>query len=92
MDEELNLQVQLYTVAAREALNLNVEKAYIHFLDEKKQSRVEVLTTKKQLELAMKTVTNAVNGITTRRFNRNPRSIKVCNNCDWMNICPKKQR
>jgi len=35
MDEELNLQVQLYTVAAREALNLNVEKAYIHFLDEK---------------------------------------------------------
>jgi len=37
MDEELNLQAQLYTVAAREALALNVKKAFVHFLDTKKQ-------------------------------------------------------
>lgn len=92
MDEELNLQVQLYTVAAREALKLNVEKAYVHFLDDDKQRRVEILTTPKQLDLAMRTVSDAIQGITTRRFNRNPRNIKVCNDCDWSKICPKKKR
>ena len=92
MQEELHLQVQLYTIASKEALNLNVEKAYIHFLDDKKQKRVEVLTTPKQLELAKQTITNTVNGITARRFNRNPRNIKICENCDWSTICPKKKK
>lgn len=90
MEEELHLQVQLYTVAAREALNLNVEKAYVHFLDEKKQNRVEILTTPKQLDLAMRTISNAIQGITTRQFNRNPKSRKNCDVCDWEKICPKK--
>jgi len=34
--ETLDLQVQLYTIAAREALALNVQKAYVHFLDDHK--------------------------------------------------------
>ena len=42
LTEELHLQVQLYTVAAREALALNVKKAFVHFLDDKKQQRVEI--------------------------------------------------
>ncbi len=92
MNEELMLQVQLYTVAARNALNLNVEKAYVHFLDDEKQARIEVLTTPKQLENAMNTVKDAIKGITTRRFNRNPKSPKICNDCDWGRICPKKKR
>jgi len=92
MNEELMLQVQLYTVAARDALNLNVEKAYVHFLDEKKQARVEILTTPTQLNLAMNTVKDAINGITTRRFGRNPKSSKMCNGCDWGRLCPKKKR
>jgi len=92
MQEELNLQVQLYTIASREALNLNIEKAYIHYLDEKKQKRVEVLTTPKQLELARQTIMDAVNGIMTRSFNRNPGNIKICNDCDWSKICPKMKK
>jgi DNA helicase-2/ATP-dependent DNA helicase PcrA len=90
MDEELTLQVQLYTIAARNALNLNVEKAYVHFLDERKQARVEILTTPKQLDMAMESISDAVRGITNRRFNRNPKSKKLCDQCDWGKICPKK--
>lgn len=92
MNEELYLQVQLYTIAAREALNLNVDKAYVHFLDERKDARVEVLTTPKQLDLAMYTVKDAIHGITTRRFNRNPKSRKMCTDCDWGKLCPTKKR
>jgi len=91
MDEELNLQVQLYTIAAREALNLEVNKAYVHFLDAKKQARIEVLTTPKQLELASKIILNTIKGITTRQFRRNPKNKKVCRGCDWSKFCPQKQ-
>ena len=90
--EALDLQVQLYTLAAREALDLNVQKAYVHFLDDHKQPRLEILTTPKQLDLAMRTLSDAVRGITTRRFQRNPRSIKSCANCDWEKICPQKKK
>jgi len=92
LDEELHLQVQLYTVAAREALNLNVKKAYVHFLDTNKQERVEILTTPKQLEIAMDTVKDAIKGVTSRRFRRNPRNIKACAGCDWRKVCPKKKK
>jgi len=79
-------------VAARNALNLNVEKAYVHYLDDDKQNRVEILTTPTQLELAMKTVKDAIYGITNRRFNHNPKNFKICTSCDWRNICPKKKK
>lgn len=92
LEEALHLQVQLYTVAARNALNLDVQKAYVHFLDEHKQPRLEILTTQKQLDLAMQTISDAIKGITTRRFNRNPRNKKVCETCDWEKICPKKKK
>jgi DNA helicase II / ATP-dependent DNA helicase PcrA len=92
LDEQLSIQVQLYTYAAREALNLDVRKAYVHFLDDNKQQRVEILTTPKQLDLAMQTVSDAISGITSRRFKRNPRNRAVCVGCDWNKICPKKKR
>ena len=91
LDEELHLQVQLYTIAAREALALNVKKAFVHFLDDNKQQRIEILTTDKQLELAMATVKDAIKGVTSRRFRLNPRNVKTCTNCDWQKICPKKK-
>ena len=90
LDEELHLQVQLYTVAARDALSLNVQKAYVHFLDDEKQKRAEILITPKQLNLAMVTIKDSITGITTRRFRRNPRNKKLCEGCDWKKICPKK--
>lgn len=90
VDEELHLQVQLYTIAAREALNLNVKKAYVHFLDEKKQSRLEILTTPNQLNTAMATIKDSIDGILNRRYRRNPKSKRHCNDCDWKKICPQK--
>jgi len=91
MTEELHLQVQIYTIAAREALGFDVEKAYVHFLDAKKQSRVEILTTPKQLDLAMQTISDSIHGITNRRFRRNPKSNTTCESCDWSQICPRKK-
>lgn len=90
LDEELHLQVQLYTVAAHDALNLDVQKAYVHFLDAKKQQRVEILITPHQLNLAMQTTRDAISGIISRHFGRNPRNKKVCDGCDWRKICPQK--
>jgi DNA helicase-2/ATP-dependent DNA helicase PcrA len=93
VEEDSILQAQLYTIAAREALSLNVKKTYIHFLDAgTSPGRVEVLTTPKQLEYALKTIINAVNGITSRDFKRDPKSIKVCNGCDFKSFCPKIKR
>jgi DNA helicase II / ATP-dependent DNA helicase PcrA len=92
LDEELDLQVQLYTIAARDVLSLDVQKAYVHFLDEHKQERVEIPITAQQLDLAMRTVRDAIVGITGRRFRRNPRNKKNCDGCDWSKICPGRQR
>jgi DNA helicase-2/ATP-dependent DNA helicase PcrA len=90
VEEDAILQAQLYTIAAREALDLDVKKAYIHFLDGTKNiERVEVLTTPKQLGYALKTITYSVNGITSRRFKRDAKSIKICNECDFNTFCPK---
>ncbi|MFH1824955.1 MAG: ATP-dependent DNA helicase [Candidatus Firestonebacteria bacterium] len=90
LTEELGLQVQLYTFAGREVLNLDVHKAYVHYLDDDKQQRVEILVTSTQLDLAMNTVKDSVKGITNRRFGRNPKSKHTCITCDWNKICPKK--
>jgi DNA helicase-2/ATP-dependent DNA helicase PcrA len=89
--EQMPLQVQLYTVAAREALSLNVQKAYIHFLDDKKTTRIEIPTTLKQLDLAMKTISHTIKSITSRSFPRDPKNKRVCQDCDWKKICPQKR-
>jgi len=91
-EEESHLQAQLYTIVAKEALGLNVKRAYIHFLDAGKGTeRVEVLTTPKQLEYAKKTILSAVDGIIKRRFYRDAKSRKICAYCDFNTICPGKR-
>lgn len=93
VEEDSILQAQLYTIAAREALELNVKKAYIHFLDSGTNTgRVLVLITPKQLEYALKTITHAVNEITSRRFKRDAKSVRICNQCDFKTFCPKIKR
>lgn len=92
-EEESHLQAQLYTLASKEALDLNVKKAYIHYLDAgTKPERVEVLTTPTQLGYAKKTIIHAVNGITSRRFKRDAKSVKICKQCDFETLCPKIKR
>ena len=88
LEEELVLQVRLYTVAARESLNLDVDKAYVHFLDERKNERVEIRTDKPELASAMQTIRRAVKGVTERHFGRRPKDKKICGGCDWKRLCP----
>ena len=89
--EEMDLQVQLYTYAAREALGLNVEKAYLHFLDDEKAERREILITENQLDMAVRSIKFSIKGVSSRNFQRDPRNKKVCNGCDWKVICPQKK-
>jgi DNA helicase II / ATP-dependent DNA helicase PcrA len=85
------LQVQLYTIAAQEALGINTEKALIHFVDTDKNERLAVLTAPEALETAKEEVTYAVDGITKANFKRDARQDKTCKGCDWLTICPKRK-
>ncbi len=85
------LQVQLYTIAAMEALGLNTQKAQIHFIDTDKNERLAVLTSPAALETAREELKHAITGITQTRFKRDARQDKTCKSCDWCNLCPKRK-
>lgn len=85
------LQVQLYTIAAQEALNINTEKALIHFIDTDKNQRLSVDTSKAALGNAREELSYAITGITQNNFGRDARQNKICQECDWCNICPKRK-
>ncbi len=85
------LQVQLYTIAAQEALGINTQKALIHFIDTDKNERLAVQTAPAALETAREEISFAINGITKSNFQRDARQNKICKSCDWFNICPKRK-
>jgi len=85
------LQVQLYTIAAREALGINTQKALIHFIDTDKNERLPVQTSRDALITAKEELRVAIKGITTASFKRDAKQDKVCKSCDWCNMCPKRK-
>lgn len=85
------LQVQLYTIAAQEALGINTQKALIHFIDTDKNERLAVQTSSAALETAREELSFAIQGITSSSFKRDARQDKHCKNCDWCNLCPKRK-
>lgn len=85
------LQVQLYTIAAQEALGINTQKALIHFIDTDKNERLAVQTSPSALETAKEELSFALQGITKASFNRDARQDKICKSCDWCNMCPKRK-
>lgn len=85
------LQVQLYTIAAQEALNINTQKALIHFIDTDKNERLSVQTEPTALETAKEEIGFAVNGIARATFKRDARQDRICKSCDWCNMCPKRK-
>lgn len=85
------LQVQLYTIAAQEALGINTQKALIHFLDTDKNERLAVQTSASALDTAKEELSFAINGITKANFRRDARQDKICKSCDWCNMCPKRK-
>jgi len=89
--EKYELQVQLYTLAAREALGLNTQTAMVHFLDATKKERLQVGTSDYALENAKQQIGYAIDGITQMNFKRDARNNKKCAGCDWKNICAKRK-
>jgi DNA helicase-2/ATP-dependent DNA helicase PcrA len=85
------LQVQLYTIAAQEALGINTQKALIHFIDTDKNERLAVQTSPAALETAREEISFALEGITKATFKRDARQDKLCKSCDWCNMCPKRK-
>jgi len=85
------LQVQLYTIAALEALGINTQKALIHFIDTDKNERLGVQTTPAALDTAREELKYAITGISQTNFRRDARQDKICKSCDWCNICPKRK-
>lgn len=85
------LQVQLYTIAAQEALGINTQKALIHFIDTDKNERLAVQTSPAALETAKEELSFAIQGITKATFKRDARQDKICKGCDWCNLCPKRK-
>jgi len=85
------LQVQLYTLAAQEALGINTQKALIHFIDTDKNERLAVQTSPAALETAREELSAAIQGITKAAFHRDARQDKTCKSCDWCDLCPKRK-
>jgi len=85
------LQVQLYTIAAQEALGINTQKALIHFIDTDKNERLAVQTSPAALETAKEELSFALQGITKATFKRDARQDKICKGCDWCTMCPKRK-
>jgi DNA helicase-2/ATP-dependent DNA helicase PcrA len=85
------LQLQLYTIAAREALGIDTRKAQIHFIDTDKNSRLAIDTSDAALDVAREELNYAIEGISHTRFTRDARQNKICNDCDWKSLCPKRK-
>lgn len=85
------LQIQLYTIAAQEALGKNAEKAMVHYIDSGSSDRQSINTSKAALDNAKEEIKYAINGITTAEFKRDARNNNICKDCDWKTFCPKRK-
>ena len=86
-----DLQVQLYTIAAKEALGINTEKAFVHYLDDNKNVRVEIPVSPYAIDNAKAEIGLAIDGITKKQFPRDASNNNICKKCDWKNICQKRE-
>jgi DNA helicase-2/ATP-dependent DNA helicase PcrA len=87
-EEKYTHQVVLYTIAAKEALQKNINKAYLHYLDAENAERKEVIITPKKIAETKAKLSSAIDGIVSNKFPRNP-DKEICSKCDWFTICPK---
>jgi len=87
-EEKYTHQVVLYTIAAKEALLKNINKAFLHYLDSEKAERKEVIITDKKISETRTKLNIAINGIISNKFPRSPGG-EICSKCDWNPICPK---
>lgn len=89
-EDKYTHQVVLYTIAAQEALQKNINKAYLHYLDAEKAERKEVIITPEKIAETKAQLITAIDGIVSNKFSRKPEK-QVCGKCDWNSICPKQK-
>lgn len=87
-EEKYAHQVILYTIAAQEALEKEISKAYIHYLDDEKAERKEVSITDEKIGQTKAHLSSAIDGIVQNNYERKSKK-KICKNCDWNQICPR---
>ena len=85
--EKYILQVRLYTIAAKEALGLDIKDAKIHFLDTSTNERLGIPITAADIEVTKQSLARAIAGIGGMDFGRTARDGGVCAGCDWFGIC-----
>ncbi len=81
-------QLRYYAIACLESLGLKPEKAYVHHLDENKQSEVDI--SQNHLENTKEEIKKQVNEILDRQFPAKPNK-EICADCDYKMICPYKK-
>ena len=81
--KELDLQLQIYTVAGKRE-GLDVQGAFVH--DLKNETRDSVDTSQPALDAAVATVIAAAEGIKNRVFEAAP-TVPRCGRCDVRAIC-----
>ena len=89
-EEKYAHQVVLYTIAAREVLQRNVEKAYLHYIDASADAtkRVEVDVSDAKIKETHDLLNSGIDGIISNQFPRIAEKHN-CGKCDWNQICPK---
>jgi len=89
-EEKYAHQVVLYTIAAREVLQRNVEKAYLHYIDASAEAtkRIEVDVSDAKIRETRNLLNSGIDGIISNQFPRIANHHN-CQKCDWSSICPK---
>lgn len=92
--EEMQLQVSLYGIAAKAELEYEPEKGLVRYLDEPDTKKAELLVNldEKSLQAASDTVTKVATEIRARKFHVGPPAPKKgqpsrCGRCDFRSFC-----
>jgi DNA helicase II / ATP-dependent DNA helicase PcrA len=95
-EQEMQLQVALYGVAAKKELEYEPELGLVRYLDagDKSKSELKILLNKQSLGQAKRTVAKTAAKIRERQFKGGPQPDKGtehrCNDCDFSNFCGSK--
>lgn len=95
-EEEMQLQVALYAVAAKKELQYQPDQGLVRYLDaeDKSKSELKVPLDATSLAKVKKSVANTASQIRQRRFNGGPRPNPTgehrCPSCDFLGFCGMK--
>lgn len=84
--QDIHMQLRLYSIACKEGLGYQPEKARIHHLDN--NLREEVSIDDNELKQTKLKVIQIVDDIQTHMFSHKPGPY--CKQCDWSDICTKR--